>query len=327
MAMQSFTITARSGRIWWIAAAFWGLAVVLGGIRIGVLAFVNCAWPDVLDWILLASIPALLSLCWLFYVRFTIGQRARRLTAYDWGVSIERFGSRITNLRWAEIGAIDYHSLDNTVLRFKTATEEVSVLGDGFSDDDWAEWLRVVEDNLPEHVDFSDIQFGFEQRLTTWLDRASIGFAVVGIVATAGLLLWNPMNAAALVVFAGTIPVLIYLGNQAIVDDEGPIPIARVIGFFATKLLAIVPVAMIVAGLIQPQGLKLPVPKNWVLFYVSNLMFFSGMASALIVRGGFSPERYYREALRGVNRYHRLAFAAALAVCVIGFMLKAWNEK
>jgi hypothetical protein len=56
-------------------------------------------------------------------------------------------------------------------------------------------------------------------------------------------------------------------------------------------------------------------------------MFLGGMACALFVKGGFSPEQYYRDELRGLNRYARPAFVAAIMVCVVGFAIKAWNER
>jgi hypothetical protein len=52
-----------------------------------------------------------------------------------------------------------------------------------------------------------------------------------------------------------------------------------------------------------------------------------GMACALLVKGGFSPEQYYCDELRGLNRYARPAFIGAIAVCVVGFAIKAWNER
>jgi hypothetical protein len=324
--MHAFTINSRPSRIWWIAAGIWVLSVALLGVLIGLQGLMHNDRPDALDWILLPTLPTCLAVGWLLYVRFTTGQRARQLSVYDWGISVERFDGRIVNLAWKEIRAIEYNSLDDDVLALQTANARVVVLGHAFSHDDWIEWACIVGDHVPEQVEFRYTQTSFERGLTTWLDRAALGFVLVGGAATISLLIWNPKNAAAWIVFVGTLAVLIFLGNQSIDPEEGNVPIAKVFGFISVKMLAIVPVAMIVIGLIQPQGFKLPAHKHVVLFYVSNLMFFGGMAGALLVRGGFSPEQYYRSKLEGLNRYQRHAFVVALAICIAGFMLKAWNE-
>src|SRR5262249_36574945 len=100
------------------------------------------------------------------------------------------------------------------------------------------------------------------------------------------------------------------------------------IGLFATKMLGFIPLcAWVFLELIRPAGMKLPAPKNAALFHISNLMVLGGMACALFVKGGFSPEQYYREDLCGVNRYARPAFIAALAICIVGFAIKVWNER
>jgi hypothetical protein len=77
----------------------------------------------------------------------------------------------------------------------------------------------------------------------------------------------------------------------------------------------------------RPAGMKLPVPKNAALAHSSSLMFLGGMACALLVKGSFSADQYYRGELRGVNRYARPAFIAAITICVVGFAIKAWNER
>jgi hypothetical protein len=325
--MQTFTITSRPARIGWTAAGIWVLSVVVLGMLVGGQWLMHNGRPDTLDWILLPALPTCLAVGWLLNVRYSTGQRARQLTAYEWGISIERFDGRIVNLAWNEIRAIEYNSLDDDVLALQTADARVVVLGHAFSHDDWMEWACLVGDHVPEHAEFRDTQTSFEGTLTTWLDRASLGFVLVGGAATIALLIWDPRNAAAWIVLFGTLAALIFLGNQAIDLEEGNVPIAKVLGFFSSKMLAIVPLAMIVIGLVQPAGFKLPAHKHVVLFYVSNLMFFGGMAGALVVRGGFSPEQYYRSMLEGVNRYHRHAFVVALAICIAGFMLKAWNER
>src|SRR4051794_11400317 len=110
--MQTFTITSRLGRIWWTAAGIWALSVVVLGMLVGGQWLMHNGRPDTLDWILLAVLPPCLAVGWLLYVRYTTGQRARQLTAYDWGISIERFDGRIVNLAWNEIRAIEYNSLD-----------------------------------------------------------------------------------------------------------------------------------------------------------------------------------------------------------------------
>jgi hypothetical protein len=302
-------------------------AVVVGGL-VGVQALLHNDRPDLVDWILLPTLPTCLALGWLLFVRLTNGQRARQLTAYEWGLAIERFGGRIVNLNWSEIRAIDYHSVDEDLLVLQTATERVVIRGEMFARNDWIEWAGIVVEHVPEEVEYRDMQTGFEQGLTTWLDRTSLGFVLVGGIATIGLLVWNPNNAAAWIVLFGTLPVLIFIGNQVDVPDEGSIPVAKVIGFFAVKMLAILPLCgWAVVEVVKPAGMKLAAPKNVALFHISNLMFFGGMACALFVKGGFSPEQYYRDELRGLNRYARQAFVAAIAVCIVGFAIKAWNER
>jgi hypothetical protein len=264
----------------------------------------------------------------LLFVRLTNGQRARQLTAYDWGITIERFGGRINNVAWSEIRAIDYHSVDEDLLVLETATERVVIRGEAFSRDDWIEWAGNVEEHVPEEVERRDMQTGFEQRLTTWLDRTSLGLLLLGGAATVGLFVWNPRNAAAWIALFGTLPVLVFLGNQVDVPDEGNIPVSKAIGFFALKMLAILPLCgWVVVEFVKPAGMRLPAPKSVALFHISNVMFLVGMACALLVKGGWSPEQYYRNELRGLNRYARPAFIGAIAVCVVGFAIKAWNER
>jgi hypothetical protein len=326
--MESFTITSRPARVWWIAAGIWLVSAIVVGALVGVQALLHDDRPDVVDWILLPTLPTCLALGWLLFVRITSSQRARQLTAYEWGIAIERFDGRITNLAWKEIRAVDYNSVDEDLLVMQTATERVVVRGEAFSRDDWIEWAGVVEESLAEEVEYRDLQTGFEQRLTRWLNRTSLGFVLVGGIATLALFVWNPNNAAAWIVLFGTLPVLIFLGNQVDVPDDGEIPVAKAIGFFALKMLGILPLCgWAVIELARPAGIKLPAPKNVALFHVGNLMFLGGMACALFVKGGFSPDEYYRDDLRGPNRYARPAFIAAIAVCVVGFAIKAWNER
>src|SRR5262249_8427232 len=153
--------------------------------------------PDMVDWIVLPTVPTCLALGWLVFVRLTNAQRARQLTAYDWGIAIERFSGRITNLAWGEIRAIEFNSVDAELLVLETATERVVIRAETFSRQDWFKWARIVADRAPEEIEFRDMQIGFEQRLTTWLDRASLGFVLVGGAATVALFVWNPRNAAA----------------------------------------------------------------------------------------------------------------------------------
>jgi hypothetical protein len=311
-----------------MAVGIWGVTVLVVGALVGVQSLLHNDRPDLVDWILLPTLPTCLALGWLLFVRLTNGQRARQLTAYEWGIAIERFGGRIVNLNWSEIRAIDYHSVGEDLLVLETATERVVMRGEMFSRDDWIEWAGIVEEHVPEEVEYRDMQTGFEQRLTMWLDRASLGFMLVGGAATIALFVWNPGNAAAWIALFGTLPVLIFIGNQVEVPDEGSIPVAKVIGFFAVKMLAILPLCgWVVVEFVKPGGIKLPAPKNVALFHISNFMFLGGMACALFVKGGFSPEQYYRDELRGLNRYARPAFVAAIAVCIVGFAIKAWNER
>src|SRR5262245_3716747 len=147
--MESFTITSRPARVWWIAAGIWVLTLFVVGALVSVQALLDNDRPDMVDWILISTLPTCMALGSLLFVRLTNGQRARQLTAYEWGIAIERFGGRITNLGWNEIRAIDYHSVEEDLLVLETATDDrIVIRGETFSRDDWLEWARIVEERV-----------------------------------------------------------------------------------------------------------------------------------------------------------------------------------
>jgi hypothetical protein len=323
--MRVVSITSRARRVWLIATGVWvSTAAVFALLVTGQWLLYNKR-PDVSDWVMLAVLPACFALGWLLYLRITSSQRARQLVADQRGVEIERLNGHIVSIPWQDIRAIEYNSLEQETLAFRTADSLVVVLAHAFSPDEWLEWVDMVLAHVEDQVEFHDKQRDFDRALTTWLNRASIGVVLAGGGATVLLAAWNPANATAWIVLVGTLALLACLGSWVISREQDPIPIAKVIGFFSIKMLAIVPVAVLVALLVRPMGFNPSAAKHAMLFYVSNGLFFGGMAAALIMGGGFSPMQYFRRQLRGWNRFHRHAIVVALALCAIGFVLKTWN--
>ena len=182
-------------------------------------------------------------------------------------------------------------------------------------------------DDLEEALDADDREYEFQQAVLKWLERASIAFLVLGGASSIALACWNPANVAAWIVLIGTLAVLIYLGEQAAARDYQGTSVAKRIGFFAVKLLAIVPITLMILGLVQPAGFNLPAHKHEAIFWISNAMFFGGMAAALLIKGGISPTEYFEETPTGWNPHHRTLFGIALIVCFAGFVFKYLNER
>jgi hypothetical protein len=324
--MQNVTITSRAGHAWKTAAGIWVLTAGMFALFLAGSCAMERKLPDAFDWIVLAIVPPCLSLFWLGYVYFTSSQRARQLTADESGVTIERPNGRIVFVRWNEIRALEFSALEDEILALQTVGRREVVLGHVFERDDWSRWVNAIVDRVDEQVRYGNVERSFERSVSTWLDRGSVGLLLLGGGAAVALILWKPENAAGWIVLVGTLAVLVYLGSQADNYHQGDVPLASVIGFFAAKAFAIVPLALIVLGVARPAGFNPPAHKHAWLFYVSNGMFFGAMAAALIARGGFSPEQYFADDLQGLNRYHRRVVALAIAICVAGFALKAWNE-
>ncbi len=281
--------------------------------------------PVARDWALVGGMAVAGVLLWLAYGRLTRDHHARVIHLDDDTLRIERPDGRAVTLDWRQLQAIDYYSEDDSVLTLTAGQDAVTVYSYGFAGSDWSRFHRSVFACRRMHTELRDRSKDIAAKTNTWLDRGALACIVVGVVATITLAAWDVSNAAWGLSFIGTLPVLIVIGSRAEYDHEPRLPFAKTAGFFAAKLLAVLPIGLIVYVFVSRDE-NLPNARWPWLYLPSNVLFFGGMAGALLVHGGWSPTQHYKGRPRGVNRYAKAMFYGSLVACAVGFALKYLNE-
>lgn len=325
--MERLTVHARCGQVWLTA----GLIAAIGILGCALLmlpgAILSRRAPDTLDLIMVPVLAGVVAGLWLVYAACTRRHGARELRITDETLTVIRPGGERIVLPWTILRRVRYSSADNGELGFETESEHVRLVAHGFDPRQWSICHAAILGAASQRAVLVDTNVAFGERITVWLNRTALGFVAVGGLGVTALAVWNVRNAAWLVLLVGALAVLVYLGSVTPHDGESGIPFAKSAGFYAAKLLAHIPLGVLLFGLLGPPlGFKVPNAACGWLYYVSNLLFFGGMAMALIVHGGWSARQYYQRRLCGVNRYHRRASLGALVLAVIGFALKCWNE-
>lgn len=326
--MESLTVQARCGQAWRTA----GLIAAIGVLGCGFLILPEVLiWrraPDTLDLIMVPVLAGAVAGLWLVYAGYTGRHGARELgVTADALTFIRPTGERVC-IPWAAMRRVAYNSADDSELDFETDSEHIRLVAHGLEPRQWRLCHEAILAAASQRATLVDTNVAFAKRLTVWLNRTALVFAAAGGLGVTALAVWNVRNAAWLVLLVGVLAVLVYLGSVTPHDGESGLPFAKSAGFYAAKLLAHVPLGVLLFGLLgPPPGFRAPNAAYRGLYYASNLLFFGGMAMALVVHGGWSARQYYQRRLRGINRYHRPAFLGALALAVLGFALKCWNER
>ncbi|MFT5130383.1 MAG: hypothetical protein ACI8W8_004014 [Rhodothermales bacterium] len=312
--MEAVDIYHNSHRIWKVSAAIYGLSLACGLILIS-LGWILGEAPDAFDCVGLVLLPLSMAGSWLAFVWGTRRNSATQLSVNDEQLAIRRHGGEEIRLPWATVKAIEYSDAHSTAISLRVETDRIKVWWYEFAGCEWEKWHTAIVEDAPPHVERIDTSLeGANWQGRVW-DRLSIGLLVVGGPGVAGLMLWNINNAAWLILAPGIAVALIFLGHMR--QDTVSAAVATRIGFYAQKILGLLPLAVL--------GYALATPAGW-LNVLSNTVFFAAVATMLTVHGGWSVQQYACGPLRGVNRYQRGAFRVAMAVCILGFALKCWNE-
>lgn len=324
--IESRTIVSRVHRVWAIAVALY-----FGGLLV-LAAYVGIPWlfgvhdRDMADLIAVLLIPIAGSLLWLGIVWFNRRGCVRELRYDAHGVRLNRPYGITDSFAWNDVREVRYHSNDDGEFFIVVGDKPIQACSHGFKADDWRAFYRTVLFKLGSDVDYRDLSVEFDIKQAKRLGRISLSAILIGVVSTLALFAWDTENGAGWIVLFGTILLVVGLGSATPDTGTNRLPIAITLGFFFRKLIAAIPIGLIVLIVNPPAEFKQPdFQVAWV-YYASNACFFGGMAVALICYGGFSPMAHIRGPKQGFLRYHKAVVALALAISVVGFIFKCSNE-
>ena len=324
--IESRTIISRIHRVWAIAVALY-----FGGLLV-LVAYVGTPWllgvreRGMADLVAILLIPIAGSLLWLGIVWFNRRGCVRELKYDAYGVRLIRPYGITDSFAWNDVREVRYHSNDDGEIIIVVGDKSIQACSHGFKADDWRAFYRTVFFKLGSDVDYRDLCVDFDIKQSKWLGRVLVCVLLVGMASALALFVWDIENAAGWIALFGTILLLAGLGNATPDTGAYRLPVGITIGFFSRKLIAAIPIGLIVMVFNPPAGIRRPdFQVAWV-YFASNVCFFGGMAVALICYGGFSPRAHIRGPKLGFLRYHKFVVALALAISVVGFIFKCSNE-
>lgn len=325
--MNSLSIKGKKKHVNKVGWQVFLLTFLCGIVYFGLESLFFWKLPDAGGWCFLIILPFCMSGLWFLYVLISWKNCLQELTVTPSGVELMWSTGKISSFCWKDVERVDYNLVDDSELCFYVDDKKIKILSFGLPQQKWEFCYELMLGYADEYAEFHDTNEDFENELTKWLNRASWGILGIGGGGVVGLGIWNINNAAAYILFFGMLPVFVYIGSVTPVEKDKKIPFAKLAGFYALKLLALLPIAILVYCIVIVYSEAKPVKcvYHW-LYLVSNFIFFGGMAMAFLAYGGYSPTQHIREQPKGVNCYHFKAFVVSLVVCGIGLLLKAWNE-
>lgn len=255
---------------------------------------------------------------------------AKSIQVVQDGITIYRFDNQEINISWNELTRVGYDPLDEK-WELHLTKKKYSICSEGFIADEWIELNEYIFDHLPEFVDYENLGITFGIHLCHWISKATFPTIIIGIIATIWTIYLGYVAESILVGGAALTILLIYIAlyyNFGYGFYETPtLNFLGWLGFYGLKLLALLPLSLIYFCILNPHPkfVKPPV-KNEFLYPISNIMFFGGMALAIIFIWGLSYQQDKLDKYRGINKYRKHIRIFSLVVCSIGFLLKIWNE-
>lgn len=321
----SLTIDGSYAQVWRTTAKLAVLCLIVSGVILA-LGLARGAGPDLADGVFLAILTVFVPLILPLYVWMQRELTARHLEVNATGLRLTRFSGQRLELEWSQIVGLRASFTDDYELVLLSADGDLAINSYVFRERDWQQVRRFIYDHLPEDTPVISTTDDLHELLRRWLDRGSVVLLVIVLAAVVGLLLWNPHNAAWCVVLTLSPPVFIFMGvSTPHQPGKQPVPIAKVIGFYAIKALVVIPLGVLWYLYFADKPETLTYRHEWLL-HLSNLLFFGAMAIAILCIGGASAWQYYQQRLRGPNRHWKKVLAITIPLMIIGLSLKCWNE-
>jgi hypothetical protein len=282
-----------------------------------------------------ALVLAAIFLC-AYILRYASARSARKDSAHkvtltESGIQIERRNGQSRAFDWQDVEKIgcDEH---NTLWMFQVKGQRIKLSSEGLDlGSGWDNLSTEICLRIPEIVEFEDLSESFNVGLCRWLDRLAPPTLIFGLLITAWSIARGQKVAAVLVGGVALTLLIIYaelyhrFGFREI-ESRWLNFLAR-FRFYGIKAIAIIPLTLIYCCIYWPfKESQRPAVKEEGLYSISNIMFFGGMACALIIGQGLSFSQYKQWAFKGLNKYRKAIVIFSLIICAAGFILKCWNE-
>jgi hypothetical protein len=256
---------------------------------------------------------------------------AHKVILTESGIQIERRNGQTCAFDWKDVEKIGCDEY-NTLWIFQVKGQRIKLSSEGL--DLGAGWELLTTEiclRIPEIVEFEDLSEEFNVGLCRWLDRLAPPTLIIGSLITAWSIARGQKAAAVLV--GGTVLTLLIIYAELYhrfgfweIESHWLNFLAR-FRFFGIKAIATIPLILIYCCIYWPfSKSQRPVVKDEQWYLISNIMFFGGMAGAIIFAQGLSFSQYKQWTFKGLNKYRKAMAIFSLLICASGFALKYWNE-